>query len=393
MTVCAAHSGRKELCMKHELAKNAFVIIPAYEPEESFVTYAASLLRNSHISLIVVDDGSGEAFSSIFEEIAKLPRTTLLTHPENKGKGAAMKTAFRYCLQNLPQDTVYTVADCDGQHTVPDVLRVMKKAQKNPDALVLGVRNFSRKTVPFRSRFGNTVMAKLLEGRFGISLKDTQTGLRGFSHSLLPRMLEVEGDRFSYETAVLIALHEKGVLFHQVEIETVYHKQEETEQKVSHFRPFRDSLDVLGVLFSEFGFYFVSSVASALLDVLLFYLISKFCFAGLDMAVRILIATAIARVCSSIVNFLGNRFAFRGKGVRPIFRYYLLWTIQLSVSYGFTVLLGHFIFVPFLLSAAKALFDLVLAFFSYHIQRRWVFAPKRNKTFYFYGFLDRKSVV
>lgn len=366
------------------MEKRTVIIIPAYEPSDSFLTYAEALLRHSGISLLVVDDGSGERFAPVFSAVSALPRVTLLTHEKNQGKGAAMKTAFHYCLEHYEADTVYTVADCDGQHTVPDVLRVASAAHRHPDALVLGVRDFTHPSVPKRSRFGNTVMIKMLERCAGISLADTQTGLRGFSHLLLPHLIEVEGNRFAYETRMLLHLHKKGFLFHQVDIQTVYAKAEGEENR-SHFRTVRDSLDVLGVLFSSFGIYLLSSIASALLDVGLFYLFSRFVFYGLPEAVCLLVAAVLARVSSSVVNFFGNRLAFRGSGKRAVFRYYTLWLLQLSVSYGLTVALGCFIPTGIWLSAAKGAADLVLAFFSYHIQKRWVFSTKQTDKYYFYG--------
>ncbi len=361
------------------------IIIPAYQPPKAFVSYARELLAKKEVSLLVVDDGSGEEYVAVFSAVSSLPRTTVLTHNENKGKGAALKSAFRFSLAENGENTLYAVADCDGQHRVKDVFRVLNAVKAHPFALVLGVRDFKGASVPRRSRLGNTAMIKILERFCGISLADTQTGLRGFSHALLPYLLEVEGNRFAYETRVLLHLHEKGFLLHQVEIETVYRERREGEGRVSHFRPLRDSLDVLGVFFSSFGIYFLSSVVSALLDVFLFYLFSRFVFVGIPEALCLLWAALLARISSSVVNFLGNRLAFRGEGKKSLLRYYILWTVQLSVSYGLTLLLGRFIPTGLWLSLAKGLVDLALAFFSYHIQKRWVFAPKQSKKYAFYG--------
>ncbi len=370
--------------MKCEKQKNV-IVIPAYQPPDSFASYARELLAMGDVSLLVVDDGSGDAYAEVFSAVAALPRTSVLTHTENKGKGAAMKTAFRFSLERDREETVYAVADCDGQHTAKDVFRILDAARAYPSALVLGVRDFKEASVPKRSRLGNTAMIRILERFCGISLADTQTGLRGFSYALLPHLLEVEGDRFAYETRMLLALHEKGFLLHQVEIETVYHEKKEGEGRGSHFRPFWDSLDVLGVFFSSLGIYFLSSLASAVLDVLLFFLLSRFVFTGLPEALGLLFSALLARISSSVVNFLGNRLAFCGKGRKALLRYYVLWSLQLSVSYGFTLLFGRFIPTGIWLSLTKGAVDLILALFSYHIQKRWVFAPKQSKRYAFYG--------
>ena len=72
------------------------VLIPAYKPDEKMLTTLDELVKAGFTDILVVNDGSGEEFETIFEEVKKMPQCTLLVHPENKGKGAALKTAFRY---------------------------------------------------------------------------------------------------------------------------------------------------------------------------------------------------------------------------------------------------------------------------------------------------------
>ena len=89
---------------------------------------------------------------------------TVLTHPINKGKGAALKTAFAHIQeevvsQHLSAQPIVTV-DSDGQHLIKDIVRVAKAIEENPSHLVLGARAFVGK-VPARSRFGNKVTAGL----------------------------------------------------------------------------------------------------------------------------------------------------------------------------------------------------------------------------------------
>ena len=67
------------------------VIIPAYEPEEKLITLTQQLIAKD-LAVVVVDDGSGEKYLPIFNQ---LTGATVLTHPENKGKGEGLKTAYR----------------------------------------------------------------------------------------------------------------------------------------------------------------------------------------------------------------------------------------------------------------------------------------------------------
>ena len=67
----------------------------------------------------------------------------------------------------------------------------------------------------------------------GMEISDTQTGLRAFPVSLLPLLLSVKGDRFEYETNMLLKFRQCGVKIKEVPIETVYIEENAT----SHFRP------------------------------------------------------------------------------------------------------------------------------------------------------------
>jgi glycosyltransferase involved in cell wall biosynthesis len=209
------------------------VLIPAYEPDRRLVDVVAGLRRRApHWQVLVVDDGSGRAYTHLFTDVAALG-ATVLTHSTNQGKGAALKTGFAWIMEHAPgEDTV--CADSDGQHLIRDVVRVAGAVR--PAAMVLGGRRFTGK-VPFRSRFGNTVTRHVFRALSGIALYDTQTGLRAYPHELLGWLLSVPGDGFEYEFQALLRARSAGVQIVEVEIETVYRVRENS----SHFRALRDS--------------------------------------------------------------------------------------------------------------------------------------------------------
>jgi len=368
------------------------VIIPSYEPSSSFITYAKEIIDKGFSHLLVVNDGSGDNFSSIFEEIAALPRCTLLSYEENHGKGYAMKHAFAYCKEHFPTDTVFVTADCDGQHLCKDVLRTAAEAYKTPDELILGSRDFSLPFVPKRSRSGNVFTRKMYKFLYGLSLDDTQTGLRAFSYSMLDPLLEIRGDRFEYEMNMLVVLHKKRRVIREIPIETVYNEEMEDGAKVSHYRPLRDSMRIMAILFKNLGWYFISSVGSALLEMLAFYLITHYILTAefSSAALAMLVPTVCARVLSSVFNFFFNfKIVFRGKKKRSVFRYYALWVVQLAISYGIACGWNAF-FATFelsqstaalLITLCKGVCDLIIGIASYGIQRAYVFAdPKPKQT-------------
>mgnify|MGYP000220025661 CR=1 FL=1 len=141
-----------------------YIIIPAYEPDKRLIQVVQDItIKLPKARIIVVNDGSGSSYNDYYDETAFIG-ATVLTHPVNKGKGAALKTAFAHIQeevvsQHLSAQPIVTV-DSDGQHLIKDIVRVAKTIEENPSHLVLGARAFVGK-VPARSRFGNKVTAGL----------------------------------------------------------------------------------------------------------------------------------------------------------------------------------------------------------------------------------------
>ena len=220
------------------------VIIPAFEPDRRLPELIRQLKRDFP-DFIVVDDGSCTA-TPVFEELRASDGVTVLAHDTNRGKGAALKTAFAELLRRHPDALGAVTVDADGQHLPKDVVRVAESLRQHPDRLTLGVRTFV-KEIPFRSRLGNlwTIAEfRLLTGR---AVRDTQSGLRGMPLSFVPRLLNIPGDRYDYEIRMLAnaVLRSKGVV--QVPIETVY----EQGNRTSHYRPLADTFSTQRALFAE----------------------------------------------------------------------------------------------------------------------------------------------
>ena len=356
------------------------VIIPAYEPSGTFIDYARSLINEGFGGVVVVNDGSCERYDYVFNSISEIEGCTVLSYNENHGKGYALKTAFKYCKENYDDSYVFVTADCDGQHLIKDVKNVADAAKENENKLILGSRDFSLDHVPARSRAGNVNIRRLFKFFYGLSLSDTQTGLRGCSYSLLEKLIGIKGDRFEYEMNMLIVLHKSHFSILEVPIETVYEEKADDVEKVSHFKTISDSVKVMATLFQNLGWYVISSVTSAIIDIVAFFLLANY----VPFEMNVLFATVGARIISSIVNFSINyKIVFNGKSLKSIFKYYILWTLQLSASYGFAsfanYLFGTLItgltptVVNLFTTLFKGSFDLCLSVISYQVQSRWVF--------------------
>ena len=341
------------------------IIIPAYKPDKKMLHMLKELREASFERLLVVDDGSGSEYGDLFEQAEALG-CQVTRHEQNRGKGAAIKTAFQAAVSKWGEGISCITADADGQHLTKDILAVAESLSREQDALVLGVRDFSGKEVPPRSRFGNRVTSVFFRLISGVACPDTQTGLRGIPPVLLELALSEEGERYEYEMNFLMDAVRKAPLC-LIPIETVY----EEKNQSSHFRPVADSLRLYG----RFVRFLLASVTGAVVDCILFGVFTiLLLFARTE---TVILATILARICSGSVNFLMNKhFSFRSRMPmgREIFRYLVLFIGQMAASAILVALLERLLPVM----GAKVIVDTVLFFLSFRIQKNWVFSGEER---------------
>jgi glycosyltransferase involved in cell wall biosynthesis len=277
------------------------LIIPALNPTNVLVDLVGRLFQIGFRNIVIIDDGSASDHVAPFHAVAKLG-AHLITHEINLGKGRALKSGFQYSKDQNFRVTV--TLDADGQHLPSDTLSVasMALSQSEPST-VLGVRQFAG-DVPLRSRFGNELTQWIFRKLSGVRVGDTQTGLRAFPADVLPRLLQLQGDRYEYEMNVLISLAEEKSPIFEVPIETVYLDG----NSGSHFRPLLDSIRIYSVLLRDVFL----SLSSFGLDIALFTI-----FLALTGSIHG--ATYAARAFSGTYNFLGNKyFVFRRLGTKSL---------------------------------------------------------------------------
>ena len=233
------------------------IIIPAYEPDNRMIDLIRHIRSDYDGDIIIVNDGSDASFDTLYEQAAEYG-CTILRHDTNSGKGRALKTAFHYCLTRFPDLTGCITADSDGQHTAEDILRCMDTLQEHPDKLILGCRNFRGADVPRKSRFGNLMTCHACRLLCGLNISDTQTGLRGIPAPFMQELLSVRGERFEFETRMLIASKQRYDIL-EFPIRAVYDSKNNHQ---THFDPLRDSLRIYRIFGEVFLRFFLSSVTS-----------------------------------------------------------------------------------------------------------------------------------
>ena len=335
------------------------ILIPAYKPEKEIMLEFLEKLKKKFKNIVIVNDGSGNDFDAFFKELEN-QKFPVLYHEVNKGKGRAIKTGFDYILKNYSNYIGTITADCDGQHTVEDIEKCAVKLKECPEDLVVGCRDFNDPNVPARSKFGNKLTRNIFKIFIGISITDTQSGLRGFSPKLMELFLNTEGERYEYETNMLIDCKNYDIKIQEVTIETVYLNNNEG----SHFNPIKDSLKIYKLFFK----YILAAISSFVLDIVLFTIFVNI----IPIEQKIIVSTIIARIISSTYNFIINaKVVFKKSSKSSIVKYLILAIIQMLIS-GYLVT-----FIESLTkinsTLIKIIVDTIIFIVNFIIQREWVF--------------------
>lgn len=361
------------------------IVIPSLNPDDKLISAVKGLRAVGFKEIILVNDGSAVNYCGPFSLAeSEIPYCTVLRHSINRGKGAALKTAFDFIITNRPDSVGVITVDGDGQHVASDVVKLAEKlvcyskigteecsnAKKIP--LIIGARDFSGKDVPRKSRIGNRVTSKLFRVFFHLKISDTQTGLRAIAAEYLPLFVTLNGDRYEYETNMLLECSRMHIPIEEVGISTVYID----DNSGSHFHPVRDSFRIYGLMLK----FMFSSIVSTIIDYAVFNIL-LYLFDNLEIfssrCLMIMSVTAVSRLASSLCNFHFNYkivFSCYKKKRPTILRYYSVCIPQMIIS-GFLVSEVSQLFGSgnFIVSIVKIFVDVFLFFVSFRIQHRWVF--------------------
>lgn len=294
------------------------ILIPAYQPSLVLVDLINNIKKkfsekvscaSDKPKILIVNDGStNQESKEVFQKLKVMGGVKVLQHPNNKGKGAAIKTGIEYAAKmNI---SFIVTADADGQHCANDIIKLLTCA-KYPDNLILGVRKFNYNS-PLRSRFGNAITKFIFRLLYKIDIKDTQTGLRKIPSSLFNDFLQISSNGYEFEFDSLIRSARMRKIS-QIPIKTIY----ELGNPTSHFRPFLDSAKIYYVL----SRHIILAISISMLDYSLFTLGTT--VLGLNTFLVIACSRGLALI---LYFFLAKEFVFRSLGnmKTEFFKFFLL---------------------------------------------------------------------
>jgi glycosyltransferase involved in cell wall biosynthesis len=204
-------------------------IIPAFN-EQVHIADVVRRARGKIDNVLVVDDGSSDATP----ERAREAGAEVIVHPQNRGKGEAIKTGLRHWLDRQVEWVL--ILDADGQHRPEEIDKFVAAADASVDArLILGSRMNDLSSMPLVRRVVNRYMSRKISRVCGQRIPDTQCGFRMVHRELIPDLLD-GAERFEYETEMLIVASRKGLRISSVPISTVY------SDEVSSIHPVRDTI-------------------------------------------------------------------------------------------------------------------------------------------------------
>jgi glycosyltransferase involved in cell wall biosynthesis len=184
------------------------IVIPAYNEADVIGEVVASLARSAawH-EIIVVDDGSGDGTSAR----ASAAGAAVVTHPYNKGNGAAVKSGIRRATGEF-----VLIIDGDGQHPPDDARRLT--ARLGEYDLVIGARAAATQATVAR-RLGNGALNWLASYLTGRHIPDLTSGFRGARRACLREFIHLLPNGFSTPTTTTLAFIKAGynVAFEPIE--------------------------------------------------------------------------------------------------------------------------------------------------------------------------------
>jgi glycosyltransferase involved in cell wall biosynthesis len=217
-----------------QIRSQTAAIIPAYQDEK----HIGDIVRRTRERLnhvLVVDDGSSDRTAQRAREAG----ADVIAHDQNRGKGEAIKTGLGHWLDR--EVTWVSLLDSDGQHLPEEIDRFLAAAGATQPTFLIGNRMNNLTGMPFIRRVVNRYMSRQISRLCGQEIPDTQCGFRMLNRQLVPELLG-GGDRFDYDTEVLIIASRKGYRIESVPITTVYSDQ------VSKIRPMRDAIRFLKLM-------------------------------------------------------------------------------------------------------------------------------------------------
>ena len=202
--------------------------IPAFNEEKNIASIITKI-KNITDSIIVCDDGSSDLTGKIARDLGAI----VITHPQNMGYGAAIRSLFLKAKE-LDLDSLVTL-DADGQHRIEDINSVFSPINDAVVDIVIGSRFLDEKSegMPNYRKVGIKIITKVTNLSIKEKLTDSQSGFRAYSKKALQKIMPSDVG-MGVSTEILIKASNLELKVAEVPIKVYYDGDTSTHNPVSH---------------------------------------------------------------------------------------------------------------------------------------------------------------
>ncbi|BAJ04068.1 glycosyltransferase family 2 protein [Shewanella violacea] len=215
------------------------LVIPNYN---HVVAIEETLEKLAHLQLpcYLVNDGSDDTTRHLLISLAqRYSWVTLLHHPFNRGKGAAVTTGLRAAYRDGYSHALQI--DADGQHDLNDIPAMVTLAEENPEALISGLPQYDESVpkIRFYARYLTHFWVWIETLSFDI--QDSMCGFRVYPLAITEQLFLTSslGERMDFDTEIMVRLHWQGVQVIHLPTRVIY-----PEDGISHFQGLWDNLRI-----------------------------------------------------------------------------------------------------------------------------------------------------
>jgi glycosyltransferase involved in cell wall biosynthesis len=193
-------------------SNGVLALIPAYNEAQRIAQVVKGTL--AHLPVLVVDDGSIDDTAAQ----AEASGATALRQTPNQGKGATLRTGFRWALAEN-YEAILTL-DADGQHDPAEMPKFLDVYYTRYADLIIGARDFSQ--MPPVRRLANSLGRWSFSWALGQPVRDNQSGYRLISRRLAEAVLTSNEQGFEFEVEMIVICVQSGFGLEWVPIRTIY---------------------------------------------------------------------------------------------------------------------------------------------------------------------------
>lgn len=191
------------------------LVMPAFNEERTITQSIQRVLSQPFVGeLIIVNDASTDSTSHILKGVND-SRLRVVTHPVNRGKGAALRTGFALATMDF-----VGVQDADLEYDPADLAKLIRPLQEDLADVVYGSRFITgeaRRVLYYWHSVGNRLLTFASNVVTNINLSDMETCYKIFRRELIQSIV-IEEDRFGFEPEITVKIAKSGARIYEVGI-------------------------------------------------------------------------------------------------------------------------------------------------------------------------------